>query len=1064
MKFINTELFRTEALHFKKYGRYCDSPYGTSEFMKYWEEQANRCRNGYSVGGVKITGNHYFYLNFCQIKLTSEESEKIVKGKQRVGKKQVTFPDFWDGDYEYFWVIDIARNGISENDFKKLDLSSKPLYLDGGYNLMVLKARRKGFSYKNASLVANMYTFNRKSLSVVGAFESKYLYPDGTMSMISNYLNFIDENTAWTKRRLINTRDHIKSGFKEVINGVEIIKGYQSTIDAITFKDKPDASRGRDVSLMLIEEIGTFSNVKSAYAAILPSLQDGNVVTGFLCGFGCVCAGTKVWTSSGYPVNIEDLKQEDGILGYSCNTTYPEVIDWMKPPANKPCYTITTTSGTTISCSEDHPILWSKPTFSYNKRITVDGKRKVIKVTKKAEFKETKDIKVKDQIAVITEVPIFGDKDMWNPRLVGMLIGDGSYGHDKTPRLSNCDDEINSFIDNNFDTIVEKSYLTKTNKLYRETRIKGICKYLRELGIYGQTKLKKTLPENIHQYNKESLAQLIAGLFDTDGYIGKTNIVLTSSCKPLVLEVKEILIKFGIRSIIYEVNSEKYGRKDRKIKDVNNYFRLIISDSHSIVNFSNSIPLIVSYKRQNIKILAESLVNTDLVDIVYVEKNPNNKNYVDTTDLRGIRFETVKSVEYIGEQPVYNLTTSTTHTYIANNIITHNTGGMSQAGILDFESMFYDPLTYRLLPFENIWDEVANGECGFFFPDYQNKVGFIDKEGNSDIKGAQDYENARRDEIKRSAKDPQALDKYIVERPFNPREGFLQVSSNIFPIAELQRWRSKILSSKDLLNVGVAGRILRDSTGLKFRPDNSLRPIVDFPAKRDTDLTGCIVQYQAPFKDGAGNVPNGLYIIVVDPYAHDNTTGVSIGAAYVIKRINNFSLPDDMIVASYVGRPMTQDIYNDNLFLLAEYYNAKIGFENDRGNIIDYARFHNKTKFLIEEIELIDKKENINFKKLGRNYGMSMGSKDRKGQATIYLRDWLRTERGKGEDGDVKMNLHFIFDIALLDELIKYNPDGNYDRVSSLLVGMYFLKDSYRKEIQLAMEEDENSFFNRAMY
>ena len=177
------------------------------------------------------------------------------------------------------------------------------------------------------------------------------------------------------------------------------------------------------------------------------------------------------------------------------------------------------------------------------------------------------------------------------------------------------------------------------------------------------------------------------------------------------------------------------------------------------------------------------------------------------------------------------------------------------------------------------------------------------------------------------------------------------------------------------------------------------------------------MQYQAPFKDGAGNVPNGLYIIVVDPYAHDNTTGVSIGAAYVIKRINNFSSPDDMIVASYVGRPMTQDIYNDNLFLLAEYYNAKIGFENDRGNIIDYARFHNKTKFLIEEIELIDKKENINFKKLGRNYGMSMGSKDRKGQATIYLRDWLRTERGKGEDGDVKMNLHFIFDIALLDEL-----------------------------------------------
>jgi len=175
--FVNTELFRTEALHFKKYGRYCDDPVGTSEFMKYWEEQASRCKYGYSVGGVKITGNHYFYLNFCQIRLTSEENneERIVKKRQNVGSKITSFPDFWDGDYQFFWIVDIARNGIDQEDLDKLNIECVPLHLGGGKHVMLLKPRRRGFSFKNAALAGNKYTFERESLTIVGAYEAKYL-------------------------------------------------------------------------------------------------------------------------------------------------------------------------------------------------------------------------------------------------------------------------------------------------------------------------------------------------------------------------------------------------------------------------------------------------------------------------------------------------------------------------------------------------------------------------------------------------------------------------------------------------------------------------------------------------------------------------------------------------------------------------------------------------------------------------------------------------------------------------------------------------------------------------
>jgi hypothetical protein len=172
-----------------------------------------------------------------------------------------------------------------------------------------------------------------------------------------------------------------------------------------------------------------------------------------------------------------------------------------------------------------------------------------------------------------------------------------------------------------------------------------------------------------------------------------------------------------------------------------------------------------------------------------------------------------------------------------------------------------------------------------------------------------------------------------------------------------------------------------------------------------------------------------------------------------------------MIVASYVGRPETQDEYNDNLFKLAEYYNARIGFENDRGGVIPYAKQHKKLHMLMEEVELFDKSSGFRARALGRNYGLSMGSKHRKAQAVLYLRDWLKTKRSMGEDGASKLNLHYIYDVALIDELIKWNDRGNFDRASSLLVGMFYMMDLMAKPVvKQGSQEDNESFFSRDFF
>jgi hypothetical protein len=178
---------------------------------------------------------------------------------------------------------------------------------------------------------------------------------------------------------------------------------------------------------------------------------------------------------------------------------------------------------------------------------------------------------------------------------------------------------------------------------------------------------------------------------------------------------------------------------------------------------------------------------------------------------------------------------------------------------------------------------------------------------------------------------------------------------------------------------------------------------------------------------------------------------MSLGSAYVLKRPNNLSQPDDIIVASYVGRPHTQDDYNRNLFMLADYYGCKIGFENDRGEVIAYAKRFRKMHKLQEEFEMLDKKE-LRSKNVKRQYGMHM-TEARKRQGEIYIRDWLNTVRSTDDTGKKLLNLHKIYDPALLTELIKFNHSGNFDRVMSLMIGMYHTRELYNAEVKDILED-----------
>ena len=308
---VNTDIFREEAIHFKKYGYYCGDPMGSPAYKDYWEEQTRRIIFGYESGGAKVTGDHYFYMNFCPILKT----EGVNLGKKRA-RKVTDLPDFWDGDYEFFWSRLIARDGIAEAllprdkfyAFEELEKESQTKrkkilldslymnnkisidYLDGGLNMIVGKSRRKGYSYKNAAIGVRNYIIMPDSLTIYGAYEKKFLYPKGTFTMCSSFINFLNDNTAWAMPSdYIKRTDHIRASYTEYKNGIELEKGLKSEIMALTFKDNPDAARGKDALDIFFEESGAFGTpglLLDSYAASEDCVKDGDFKTGMITIFG----------------------------------------------------------------------------------------------------------------------------------------------------------------------------------------------------------------------------------------------------------------------------------------------------------------------------------------------------------------------------------------------------------------------------------------------------------------------------------------------------------------------------------------------------------------------------------------------------------------------------------------------------------------------------------------------------------------------------------------------------------------------------------------------------------
>lgn len=348
LKFINSAVFQEEGRHFLRNGYYTDAPTGSKDYNDYWDEQERRVMNGYSVGGVRVTGRHYFYLNFCQIKARPMDPNtgKEVEGNSR---KIITFPRFLD--HNYYWFNEFEKNcaeGIHQGKDKK--------------GMIIAKSRRKGFTYQvTGGVYSYNYNFLPASMNILAAYEKGHYKV--TLDGIHFSINHINKSTDWGKKRdKLNKRDHFRASFvmKNPETGIEIEDGYMSEVQAVSFKDNPFKSIGESTDLMGFEEAGKFEHLLTAYTISEPTFRDGDIVTGIPLIWGTggdMEKGTRDFAEMYYDPDSYGLASYENIYDENATGDCGWFVDdmWYYPGSVRKKYYITDKWGKKIEEEKEEP-------------------------------------------------------------------------------------------------------------------------------------------------------------------------------------------------------------------------------------------------------------------------------------------------------------------------------------------------------------------------------------------------------------------------------------------------------------------------------------------------------------------------------------------------------------------------------------------------------------------------------------------------------------------------------------------------------------------------------------
>lgn len=401
--------------------------------------------------------------------------------------------------------------------------------------------------------------------------------------------------------------------------------------------------------------------------------------------------------------------------------------------------------------------------------------------------------------------------------------------------------------------------------------------------------------------------------------------------------------------------------------------------------------------------------------------------------------------------------------YTTGTMIVFGTGGGDDNLWQGFEDLFYETYGRNFVSFENIWDDDMLGTaCGYFHGSFMNKPGLIDRHGNSDIKGSLAFDAA---EIKKVAHSPVKVNEYEMEEPTKPSQAFSRNATGVFASIskDIDEQLRRVLRDPHIQGLGREGIFIQTAEKIKFldrltceESQKDLIPpaVTNFPLQANDDVRGCWILWEVPYRDReTGLIPDNLYSAWNDPFAiskkaENFNVKDSMGVTWLYENTNNMTpTKGDRLVGCFIGRREDTEEYDDQMFLGIQYFNAKLLYENDRGDVYSNATKRGLLHLLKDEPEFLYQKD-LAKGGMGRKKGISIaGNMGRKTNGVVYLKNWLIQSRGIDDKGRKLLNLHYIYDIGFLRELLKYDGKRNTDRTSAAIVGMFDVRETISKQI-----------------
>ena len=378
---------------------------------------------------------------------------------------------------------------------------------------------------------------------------------------------------------------------------------------------------------------------------------------------------------------------------------------------------------------------------------------------------------------------------------------------------------------------------------------------------------------------------------------------------------------------------------------------------------------------------------------------------------------------------------------VFGQLILIGTGGSEGADFEGAAEILFNPDGFNIKALPNVYDKVGGkGKTIFFFPAFINRKGCYNEDGISDVTKALLELCYNRFVVKYNTTDPMALTRTKAENPITLQEAIMRRDSTIFPVAQLRDRINQIDANPNEYSDVYVGELNLDNNGnVEFKP-TSAQAIRKFPHK-DNKLEGAVEIFNMPEKDLNGKVFSDRYIAGMDPYDDDVSETTSLGSIFIL------DLWLDKIVAEYTGRPMFADDTFETARRLLLFYNARLNYENNKKGLFAYFSRMNSLYLLTDNLEFLKDKDMIKGYTFGNKQKGTVATLGVNNYARTLIRNWLlkpvnviRTVDGEEQEVTVP-NLMLIRNRALLEELAMWNPDGNFDRVSSLGMLMLLRED-----------------------